>query len=731
MSMTLIERDRVPALAGQAYLSRSAPDADPLSFGSLLQVLRRRWRLLLAVMALAVGGSLAAAMLLPVEYSAKARLMIDPRPHASILRNDSKSPGAPDATLVDTEVELMTSPMITRAVVQRLGLARDPEFVSGKGAAGGIDAVAESLLDHVGVAREGLTYVVSIRARSHDPNKAAAIANALADEYLRQSKTQRSRLAAEQARTLTAELGPLGQQVLSADQMVANFRAAHGIVGGGTGANGGTVNDQQISTIAAELGRASADAAAARAAASAARAQVRTAGADSVSQVLNSSSLTELRNQRAQVLREQAQISTIYGSEHPALARINKQLARLDSEISAASNRIVSGLESDARAAESRAGTLRGALAALEARQMQDAKAEVVANGLQRDADAKRSTLNDLSRNAQEQAQAARIGDVRAWFVAPAGPPLEPSFPKKSIFLILGLVLGSGLGAGAVVAAEIAERGFRTAEDLEAEVGVPLLAAVPELPKAARRGRRRHASTPTPWDYVVEKPVSSFAESIRNVRATLLDDSDEASCKAVCVTSALVGEGKTTTAVALARVMAMSGDRVLLIDCDLRRSGLARLRREAAQRSAYAASSSADLVQVLDGEVEPHKAIMDDVVPGLTFLGLDGPFLTSRDLFSAPAARGLIDRLKTEYDFIILDAPPLLAVTDAWSISSICDATLLVVRQAKTPRAAVRAAIDRLRLRGGRLHGVVLTRTVRSVGGVGYYDNLHSAYYQN
>jgi capsular exopolysaccharide synthesis family protein len=366
-----------------------------------------------------------------------------------------------------------------------------------------------------------------------------------------------------------------------------------------------------------------------------------------------------------------------------------------------------------------------------------------VADGLQRNIEAKRTTFNDLSRNAQEQAQAARIGDVRAWQVASAAAPLAPSFPKKSVFLMIGLVLGAGFGAGAVIMAELSENGFRSADEIEAELGVPFLAAVPELRRASRgigrTGRRRlragppRSRDPSPGDYVVEKPVSSFAESIRSIRATLLDASGGVESKTICVTSALTGEGKSATAVALARVMAMSGDRVLLIDCDLRRTSLARLRREAAGRGQSPEAPTTGLIQVLIDEADPHTATIDDVVPGLTFLGLDAPFLTSRDVFSAPQARELMTRLKGEYDFIILDSPPLLALTDAWAISSICDATVLLVRQAKTPRAAVRAAVDRLRLRGGRLHGVVLSRTAspKNLGAAGYYDNLRSAYYDD
>jgi Mrp family chromosome partitioning ATPase len=145
------------------------------------------------------------------------------------------------------------------------------------------------------------------------------------------------------------------------------------------------------------------------------------------------------------------------------------------------------------------------------------------------------------------------------------------------------------------------------------------------------------------------------------------------------------------------------------------------------------AKPSTGLIEVLDGGTDPQAAVVQDSVPGLTFLGLDAPVFTSRDMFSGRAAQELMTRLKAEYDFIIMDTPPVLAVTDAWTVSSICDATLLVVRHLKTPRAAARAAVDRLGRRGAKLHGVVLNRRPhnRGLAGGDYYDFMYGAYFDD
>jgi tyrosine-protein kinase Etk/Wzc len=136
-------------------------------------------------------------------------------------------------------------------------------------------------------------------------------------------------------------------------------------------------------------------------------------------------------------------------------------------------------------------------------------------------------------------------------------------------------------------------------------------------------------------------------------------------------------------------------------------------------------------MDVLDGVADAGAALNEDVVDGLTFLGQDSPVFTARDIFSGPAAKEMLRRVRGEYDFVILDAPPVLAVTDAWTISSLCDATLLVVRQARTPPRAVRSAMDRLLRRGARLHGVVLNRRPHgsAAEAAGYYDGAHADYY--
>lgn len=695
-------------------------DAGPaLDLRSVLDVLKRRYLIFGGIILLAIAASIAVILYAQPQFTAEARVKIDPRQQSIVSTQGGLTPGGAESAVVDTEVTAIQSPDVARAVVRQLGLANDPEFTSNPGP-GAVDEAAQALQERVKISRSGLTYSISIRATSPNPQKAARIANAVADAYIDLSREQRVAMAADQAKSLEAELGSLGSNVTAADERVAGLRGQAGIVASSDA--GGTVTDQQITTIASQLAQADSDAAAANATAGAAKAQIATQGIETVSQVLNSPALVELRTQRAQALRDQAQISANAGPKHPSYVRAEEQLRRVNREISDEAGRIVSGLESDARAANARAAALRGQLTRLQAEQSNNARAAVTVNSLERNADAMRTTYNEMNRNALVQTQEARIGSVRASVVTRATAPLNPSSPNKPLFLALGLLLGLGSASGAVIVLEMLGAGLRTAEEVEAALDLTVLGVVPELdPKQLRELNARE----TVWDYVVKRPTSAFAESLRGVRSALMLSRGSDVPKVVTITSTLPAEGKTTTAISLARVMALAGDRVLLIDCDLRRNSLGPLRQEPSQ---------CGLVEILDGECKFEDSLYGDQSTNLDLLLLSENLFTPRDMFSGTKMRDLLASVESRYDFILLDAPPALALADARMLSAVSDATIMAVRCVRTPAKAIRAAITRLQDDGAYIAGTILTRVSRAQGlsssDPSYYAKAYRDYYQ-
>lgn len=703
------------------YTSDSNPQTkDPsLSLPQLLSAFVRRWKLFVGITCAVAALVLVATLMLRPLWTAETKLRIEPNSRSAVDIAAMSEGAPPDQAVVDTEANLMRSREVLRAVVDRLNLAGDPEFAKeteGRTKAQIAESTINGILKKLKVSREGSTYLVSIEMTSRDREKAVSIANAIAAEYLLFSSQSRSSTATEQSDQLRTQLQKLGDDVKQADAMVAQYRASQDLV---QGSAAGSITEQQIAPLSSQLALAEAAAAAAAAKVSAARSQIARGGIDAVAGVLNSSVIVDLRRQRAEVLRRQGEVGARYGPRHPETQSLNQQLADLDRQLAEEARRVISGLEGEAQATAASAGSLRGELMRLRARQAGETRASVTAQSLERDAEAKRTVYDQLAQAAQKTDQLRQGGTALARVVQVAEPPSKPSFPNRPLFAGLGLFLGLVVGAGSVAFAETLDVRVRTAEDVERELGLPFLASVPRL------SSRQIRPVETAWNYVVEKPMSAFAESLRTIRGSLSGENGPSRVVAIC--SALPGEGKTTTAASLGRVMAMSGDKVLLIDCDLRRNSLA---------SFASAAPAGGLVEVLDGTVALGDAIVSDEATGLSVLPLSHRDLRPRDIFGSDAMARLIDEARQQFDFVLIDTPPLLAVADARTIAMRADAAILLVRWNSTSRFAIRAAIDRVSRTSANLLGVVLTNVDQRAGSLNrsdaaYYAKAYSEYYED
>jgi len=705
----------------------------PVDLKGLVAAFVRRWRLFVAVATAMVILAATVSLILRPVYEATTNIRIDPIQKSALDVAAIANGQPPDQSLVDSEVKLMESRDVARAVVQSMNLTADREFNPALrhhllgGAAAISSARAEELatdavLKHLSATREGLTYIVDLKFKSRDPAKAAAIADALAEQYVQAGIQARADQAAAQSSGLNDRLSALDNEVKQADAAVASYKASNGIV---TASTGGTITEQQINTVTQELATADSDAAAAKATYDAARSQVAQSGLGSVSTVLNSPVIVELRKQLAEVQRQQAEINARYGPKHPETIKIQQQVDGLNAQIRDESEQIINGLASDARAAAARAASLRADLNGLQGQQANNSRASVVADTMEREAEAKRNTYNQLAASAQQVNQQEHSSATQALIVSHASVPTKPSFPNKPVFVALGAALGLLLGAAAVFIAEFLDSGVRTVEEVERDLGVSFITSVPTLtPRALKVDGHRLE----PWDYVMARPMSGYAESMRGIRSALtLSDVDRRK-KVVVVTSALPNEGKTVCSVALARTMAMSGERVLLIDCDLRRNSLEGLVSD---------PPGAGLIEVLTGAASLASALVQDAVKGLDILCVYKATFTPRDLFGSARMAELLASLRGDYDHIVLDGPPLLAVSDARTLATLADAVVMVARWGATPRNAVRAGLDLLVRDKAPVVGLVLsmvdTGARRAISGSdpSYYYEHYRRYYQD
>lgn len=691
-----------------------------LSVAQLIDIMRRRWLLLAAVAVLLAGLTVAATFLMTPRYDAVARLKIDPTQRAVVEQNNGKSSSAEaDEARIATEVQVLNSTELAQAIVRKLDLARDEEFVPKDiAAAGGALAEREaiaSLRKLVTINRERDNYVVEIVARTTSADKSALIANTIAESYISKSVRQRTGVASERARFVKGRLDVLAADLQSLGAQIARYRSQAGIV---QGAVSGTITDQQIAPLSTQLALAESASAAARAQLNAAQAEVSGGDIGAVDGVLHSSVIAELRRQRAEVAREKAQVDARYGQRHREAIRVAEQLAAIDRQLTDEASRTVAGLAPEARAASSSAAALRQSLSRLRNAQASENRARVVAEGLERQAKVKQQQYDELSQIAQNLNAVEGDREPTATILDRATPPLDPSTPNKPLFAALGVMLGLISGLGAVIAIELASSTVGSGEDLENRLGLQYLGAVPRLTTAQLAGQQ------SPTDYVLQNPLSSYAEALRGLRSSLLLNRHR--LRSVAVLSALPGEGKTTTSISLGRVMALSGDRVLLIDCDLRRGGAAGL---------APGHKGPGLLEVLGGEVTVDEAVIADEATGLQLLPLRDQATTARDFFSGDAMRNLLQSVFDRYDFVLLDTPPLLAVADSRTLAALADTSLLVVRSDHTPLSAVRGAVARLRQDGTRIMGAALTMVskARRLGknDPAYHYELYRNYHSN
>ncbi|MFT3966544.1 MAG: polysaccharide biosynthesis tyrosine autokinase [Sphingobium sp.] len=686
----------------------------------VLAILRRRWLLIATIVVLIFGACVVGVMMMTPKYEAVAYIKIDPSPSAAVGQLSAQS-SIPDQAIVDTEVSVMQSLDVARGVVQKLDLLNDPEFAKGDEPRTGLtkleearrlDEVAGSVLGAISARREKSTYIVELGALSVDAAKAARIANAFAAQYLEASLRRRTGTAEREVDFLDRRLKALNDQANAASQQLAEYKARNGVIGGGGGS--ATSTDQQIAPLSTQYATAQSEAAAAAAKLRSAEQQIRSGGLDSVSAVLNSDVIRNLRQQRAGVLDLKSEVLTRYGPKHPETQKVNEQLAAIDGQLTEEARRIVEGLKADAAASSARAASLASELEQLRGKQSQETRSSATADIYQRQADSAQAAYDRLAEKAQISAQAAGSSISQAQIIEQATPPLRPSKPNKRALLAVGLLGALFVAFGAVTAIEIVNSGLMSIDEVE-NLGIHVLGTVPKLAGTALK------DVSSPADYLLTKPVSFYGEAYRAVRGTLMLGQQSGS-QVIAIVSTLPDEGKTTSSLSLARIMALAGESTIVVDCDLRRAGLTEL---------AGIKSDVGLVEILKGEASIDSAIHADAAEKLSVLPLSSQMFSPEDLFSGDAMLDLIAELRKRYQHVILDTPPLLGVIDARMIAAMADNVVMIVKWNATPRQAVKSAKQLLDSDHTSVTGAVLSMVEASFEAYGamYYSKKYADYY--
>ncbi|WP_246781686.1 polysaccharide biosynthesis tyrosine autokinase [Rhizobium sp. BK379] len=753
--------DKVSAHADEDWENAGA--GDTIDVERLVAVVRRQWRVVaLCVGVFAVLGLVYILTAVP-KYTASTSVLID-RGNSQLANQMQASVAAAlpieDDASVLSEVELFKSDSIGLAVVDKLKLLDIPEFTSPARspismlrsllnfrtwfasddvAADDIDTLRHNAADKVvadmDVDRIGRSYALSISYTSTSPELASKIATSIAEAYLvdkLNSKYDATRRASD---WLQERIDELKQKALDSDLSVQKFRTAHGLLS--TGGQYQLISDQQLSELTTQLIGAQADTARARAKYERVKSIIDNKRTDAiVTDVLDNSISNDLRKKYLEASKLEAEISARLGPDHVQAVRLRSEMAEYQRLMFEELNRIAESYQSELQVAQTREKSLQDSVTQASSVTAAAGETQVQLRELERTADTYRNLYQTFLARFQEATQQQSFPITDARIITRAQVPTAPSAPKKPLILALAMALGAAFGGGIGAFREYRDRFFRTGEQVRDVLSLEYIGHVPAIdakeagsgnkdPESVRGLQNGNGIT----NYVVNHPLSAFAETMRSAKIAVDMENASSRCKVIGVISCLPGEGKSTIAVNLAQLLAMQGSRTLLIDADLRNPGATRAIGRHAEQGI--------LEVLLEGRPLKDVLLLDNKTK-LAFL----PAVVKRrvphssDLLSSSIMVNMLDELKTHFDYIVLDLPPLGPVVDARAISPMLDASLAVIEWGRTSRRVVRTTFAVQPEVMQKCIGVVLNKVdteklklYRSYGSGEYYYNRYSAYY--
>ena len=678
-------------------------EAGMINSGALLGALWRA-KYLLAMAGLLTGvATYALVSRVEPTYTAMSQIMLDPN-QQPVITNQNFVPQIPlSDAVVASEVSVLRSNILSWRVAQKLDLAARPEFNPSllppsaldhaktwvKGVLGvtppetqtdpalteAIDnaALVRTLQNHVRVGQDGISYVISIIANSTDPLMAAAIANTTADIYLAQQVEQRGVSTDRATQWLDQRVADLRGQVQTAENAIAQFKSNNLVLEGSTQ----EAASQQLLNLATQVSAARARHAAASARYEQADALNKAGDLSAVANIADSTLIAALRAQRAELQRSIRQFAEIYEPNDARLSRARSELADLDAQILTETRSYIEGLRSTSEIAAVELKNLEDNLLSTESNLLNLSKSSIELRQLEREADAVRGIYEALLARLKETRAIEEINVPDARIVSQADIPLVPSAPRPGMLGALGTVLGVVGAAGIVLGRELWRRRYHSSAELEAATGLPVLA---ELPK--RRGKPEQILAG-----LVADPRSGFAERVRDLRSALDLRASGRAHKVIMLTSARDGEGKSTTTLALAQIASLAGKKVIVVDGDLRHPAL---------NSLVSSPPGDDLASILLNGVDFRRGVVRAKGAGFDLLPTTRPNAQAADALTTPAFARLINDLRAEYDLVLIDTAPVVAISDARTIAAQADMTLLVVHPEKTDAEAINQALANL-----------------------------------
>jgi succinoglycan biosynthesis transport protein ExoP len=721
---------------------RSEYDDTPLTLGQRIDFIRgflhRRWVMVLSCLLIALPLGALYAFTSPKTYTASSIMMIETR-KGPLEAQASASPL--DAAWFETQLVDLRSLNVLSYVVKQLHLADDMVFLNSdhglfdriRAHFGWSDPSLKTENDRVGRAvavlvaglgaqRIGQSYMLKIDFRGSDPVLVAKIANAMVDAYIfdqTNAKYQSNRRADD---WLQERLQNLRDQAAAAERAVVQFKAKNNIiVAGGT-----LINDKQLSELSSQLATAHArtnDLQARLARMDVVRqayesAQPGASTDESISEAMSNTIIGQLRAKYLDLINREADWSARYGATHAAVVKIRNDIRDIRRSIADELGRIEETHKSELKIAKQRQAEVEKALADTIAQSQETSQAQVTLFSLEAQAKSYRSLYDNFLRQHTAAVQEETLPVTDARLVSSAS--VVQTGPNITKIWLLTIFAGGILGIGAGALREVLDRGFRTAEQVKSILNTDCLALVPRISGGGSRTRKLlppRIAVVEPMDQSADRqsssqrdviwaavaaPHSPYADAMRAIKFAI-ESGDQAGGKVVGLTSYLPAEGKSTVAAGIATLMAQSGRRTILIDCDVRNPSLSR---------ALTPDATVGFLEVVTGAATVAQALRWDATTKMSFLPtiLNAGQRNATEILASIEARGFIEALKSSFDQIIIDMAPLISTVDIRAISRIIDSYVMVVEWGTTKAEAVRYALENAPAVHARMIGAVLNK---------------------
>ncbi|MGI9492828.1 MAG: GumC family protein [Geminicoccaceae bacterium] len=655
-----------------------------------------------------------------------------------------------DPATIESEIERLNSRAFVRRVVQQLALEKNSEFnpaLSGAQDSGSLleflditrylsadwlreligdesrlvdddagpkerlsaelEGVVDRFSSRFDVEQSGRSYVIALSITSRSPRTAALIANGVAEQYLQAQVDSKYQASEKAIKWLGTRIEELRGQVLEAEAKIVEYRSKNNIVD----TNNGSPLSLQLTQLNTQLALSQAQRAEAEARLAQTKSLLTNGGTKEAAKVLTSPLLAELRIQETSLVRRLSELGSEFGDNHPRILNVQGELQTVRDKIEDEVRRVVQDLENEVAVAKAREVELQSNLTGIQGQSSTVELAQVELRDLTREAETNRQLFETFLTRFREIVEQQELQEADARIMSAADIPSKASSPRTKLVTLIAFAGSMILGSLLVFLLERwdSNYGFRSAEEIQS-LGLRALALVPDLSRKETNGIPAE-------EYILERPNSAYAEALQRIRTSLFLTDTRNPPKSVLITSSVPLEGKSTIASALARQSARSGLKVILVDADLRRPRL---------HEVIGMPNQNGLSEVLTGRANPETAIHRDEKSGLDFLPAGFGSVSPPDLFRSSTMKILLEEMTAYYDMVIIDSPPVAAVSDSFTLSGIVDKSIYVIRWEETPRNVALAGIRQMLESGGDVAGIVLSRVdIKKHARYGYADSGH------